>query len=143
MPLWSARRCPNSPDWRPERALLDGAPNSKDDRKHEQWNDGPPLQPTMKAVALKVRYVRREYGIAHRIALQQPASMSPPPAVAGRMRIAVLVGILMMDAMGCDPKERAALQCERGTDCQGVFQPLGCHISAMGKQAVVSHADAP
>jgi hypothetical protein len=60
----------------------------------------------MKGVAPKVGYVRRECGIAHRIAAHQPTSMRPPPAVAGRVGIAVLVGILVMEAMGRDPKQR-------------------------------------
>src|SRR5215472_16169176 len=69
--------------------------------------------------------------------------MRPPPAVARRVGIAVPVGVLMMDTMGCDPKERTALQCECATDGQDTFEPPRCLVPAMREQAVIPHADAP
>src|SRR5690242_18003630 len=59
------------------------------------------------------------------------------------MWVTGLVGVLVMEAMGRDPKERAALQCERAADGQGAFEPPRCLVSAMGEQAVVAHAYAP
>src|SRR4029077_21176176 len=97
----------------------------------------------MKAIAAKVGYVWRECPIAHRVAAHQPACMRPPPAVAGRMRIARLVGILMMEAMGRDPKEGTALQCKGAADGQNSFHPPRGFVAAMGEQAVIPHAYAP
>src|SRR5215813_8936195 len=96
----------------------------------------------MKGIAPKVGHVRREYGIAHRVASHQPTGLRPPPAVARRVGIAVPVGVLMMDTLGCDPKERTALQCEGAADGQGTFEPPRCLVSAMREQAVIPHADA-
>ena len=128
---------------RQERAPADRAPCDEDHRKNEERNSVPFLQPTMKGVAPKVGHVWRECGIAHRVASHQPTGMRPPPAVARRVGIAVPVGVLMMDTVGCDPKERAALQCERAADGQDTFEPPRCLVSAMREQAVISDADTP
>jgi hypothetical protein len=58
------------------------------------------------------------------------------------MRIAILVGILMMNAMRRHPENRSALQRQRGTDRQKIFDPLRSLIPTMREQAVIRHADA-
>src|SRR5262245_23366573 len=97
----------------------------------------------MKGVAPKVGNVARECGIAHRVASHQPAAMRPPPAVPRRVRVATPVGGTVMEAMGRDPKERAALQCETAADCQGAFKLPWRLISAMGEKTVVADAYPP
>jgi len=41
------------------------------------------------------------------------------------MRIALLIGILMMDAVRGHPENRAAFERERSAKGQGIFDPLG------------------
>ena len=77
-----------------------------------------------------------------RIAPDDPSDVSPPAALAGSVRVALAVAVLMMDAMGGHPEDGAAFERERGADGHQVFQPLGRLITAMGQQAVVAHADA-
>src|ERR1051326_4437743 len=97
----------------------------------------------MKGVAPKVGHVRRKRRISHRVASHQPTDMRPPPPVARRMGVAVPVGVLMMDTMGCDPKERSALQCKCAADGEDAFEPPRRFVSTMGEQAVIPHANAP
>ena len=60
----------------------------------------------------------------------------------GRVRIAFLVGELMMNAMRRHPENRTAFERERGAHRQEIFHPLGSLVAAMGQQAVIAHADA-
>lgn len=69
--------------------------------------------------------------------------MRPPFAIQRRVRIAVFIGILMMNAMSGDPENGPAFECKRAADGQEIFDPFGSFIPAMGQQAVIAHADAP
>src|SRR5260370_19147458 len=97
----------------------------------------------MKGISPEVGHVARKCGIAHRVASHQPTGMRPPPAVPRRVGVTGLVGVMVMEAMGRDPEERAALQCERATDGQDAFEPTRSLVSALGEQTVVAHAYAP
>src|SRR5262245_23696822 len=76
------------------------------------------------------------------LARQNPARMGPPGALARRMRIAFLIGMLVMDAMCGDPENRSPFERERATPGEGVFDPLVCLVAAMGEQSVIAHANA-
>src|SRR5215472_620598 len=58
------------------------------------------------------------------------------------MRIAFHVSVLVMDAMRCHPEEWPAFQGQSRAYCQKIFEPLVGLVSAMGEQAVITHADA-
>src|SRR5258708_29897289 len=58
------------------------------------------------------------------------------------MRITFNVSVLVMYAMHRDPEERSAFQRQRGENREKVLNPFVGLVSAMGEQAVISHADA-
>src|SRR5438105_12736078 len=68
--------------------------------------------------------------------------MRPQTAVARRVWVAFLVGVLVMDAMRRNPKYWPAFKSQRSAHCENVFHPLRSLIAAMRKQTVVAHADA-
>ena len=68
--------------------------------------------------------------------------MGPPSAFVRGVRVAFMVGELVMDAMGGNPEDRTAFEREGAADGEDVLQPFGDAIAAMGEQAMVAHADA-
>src|SRR5260370_25424751 len=68
--------------------------------------------------------------------------MSPESAVARGVRIAIFIGILMMNAMRRHPEERASFQRQGSAYGQKIFDPFVSLVSAMREQAVIAHADA-
>ena len=58
------------------------------------------------------------------------------------MRIAFLIGELMMDAVRRHPENRPAFERERRANGQEILHPLRRLISAMREQPVITHADA-
>ena len=58
------------------------------------------------------------------------------------MRIALLIGKLMMNAVRRHPENRPAFQRQRCADGQKIFHPLRSLESAVREQAVIRHADA-
>src|SRR5271165_934876 len=81
-------------------------------------------------------------GVAMRdVTHKHPDDVCPPGTVARRMRIAILVGELMMDAMRGHPEDGTAFQSHSPADGQEVFDPLGYFIRSMSEQAMVAHTD--
>src|SRR5580700_3542093 len=78
------------------------------------------------------------HGLAH----QDPSHMRPPLAVDGRVRIAIVVGELMMNAVRCHPENRSALERQRGAPGQEVLNPFRRPVAAMREQAVITHSNA-
>jgi hypothetical protein len=58
-----------------------------------------------------------------------------------RMRIALFVGVLVMDPMSRNPENRSPFECKGATYRKEIFQPLWRAVSAMRQQPVVPHAD--
>lgn len=77
----------------------------------------------------------------HRLAAQDPSHVRPPGAVDRGMRIAFLVGELMMNAVCGYPEDRAAFERQGRANCQEIFDPLGCFVSPMREQPVIAHAN--
>jgi hypothetical protein len=73
---------------------------------------------------------------------ENPAGVGPPGTVVRGVRIAFLVGVLVMDAVGGDPEDGSALKREATAGCDEVLDPLGNTVSAVREQAVVGDADA-
>src|SRR5882724_6407915 len=78
----------------------------------------------------------------HRSAGEDPSHVRPPFAVAGGMRVAVLVRKLVMNAMSRDPENRSALERQRRAPGEEVFDPFWSLVSAMGYKPMIAHADA-
>jgi hypothetical protein len=73
---------------------------------------------------------------------EDPAGVGPPGAVVRGVRVAFVVGVLMMDAMSGDPEDGTALEGEAATHGDEVLDPLGGSVAAVREQAMVGHADA-
>ncbi len=73
---------------------------------------------------------------------EDPAGVSPPGAVVRRVRVAFLVGVLMMHAMRGYPEDGSAFEGEAAAGGDEVFEPARSLVAAVREQAVVGHADA-
>jgi len=75
-------------------------------------------------------------------ARKNPAGVGPPGTIVRSVRVAFLVGVLMMDAVSGDPEDGTALERETTAHSDEVLDPLGGLVAAMSQQAVIGHADA-
>ena len=73
---------------------------------------------------------------------ENPAGVSPPGAVVRGVGVAFVVGVLMVDAVGGNPEDGAALKGETAAHGDEVLDPLGGPVAAVREQAMVGHADA-
>jgi len=101
-------------------------------------------EPDVDTITGKVRGVATEQrGLGVESAAgENPASVCPPGAVVRGVGVAVVVGVLMMDAVGGYPEDGSALECEASAGRDEVFDPLGGLVTAVREQAVIAHADA-
>src|ERR1051326_6796631 len=76
------------------------------------------------------------------LADHQPHHVRPPAAFARGMRIAGLIGFLMMNAVRRDPENRTTLQRQRPADSEEIFDPKWNLIGPVRVQAMVTHANA-
>src|SRR5580692_5009585 len=67
--------------------------------------------------------------------------MRPPLALDRRMRVAILIRVLVMNAVRRDPENRSAFERERGADGQEVLHPLRSLVATVREQPMISHAD--
>src|SRR5579871_1171246 len=112
--------------------------------QHDHWDVVIFRDPDVKLVFGEVGNVsgQRRGVVVHRLAHQNPSHVRPPLAVDRRVRVAILVGILMMNAVGRHPENRPALERQRGADSQEILDPLRSLVAAVREQAVVAHPDA-
>ena len=68
--------------------------------------------------------------------------MRPEPAVVRRVRIAVVVGVLVVHAVRRDPENRPAFERQRAADGQEVLERLRRLVAAVRVQPVIAEADA-
>ena len=73
---------------------------------------------------------------------ENPAGVGPPRAVVRSVRVAFVVGVLMMDAVGGDPEDGSALECEGAAHGDEVLDPFAGLVAAVREQAMIGHADA-
>src|SRR5580700_753318 len=57
------------------------------------------------------------------------------------MRVAVLIRVLVMNAVRRDPENRTAFERERSADGQKILHPLRRLVPTVREQAMISHAD--
>src|SRR5579864_5858150 len=89
-----------------EGKSADGEENHAEDA---DWNVVVFRDPDVKFIFREVGDVARECGriVMHRFADENPAHMRPPLSVDGGMRVAFLVGVLMVDAVRGHPENRS------------------------------------
>ena len=75
-------------------------------------------------------------------AVQNPAHVRPPFAIARRVRVAGLVRVLMVHAMHGHPVDGTALKRHRAANRHGVLQPLGRGKTSMGELAMITDGNA-
>src|SRR3954470_9750993 len=76
-------------------------------------------------IAHQIGYVTGEYRcvVVQPFAGEDPPHMRPPRAFARRVRIAFVIGILMMDPMGRNPENRPAFERQGSAPGEHVFDP--------------------
>ena len=141
----------------PRRVQSDGGPQehapqhpvpAPEREQHEaERRQGNPMifaDPDVERIASEVGCVFRgdDVVVVQRVAEEDPPHVRPEPAVLRRMRIEVGVGMLMMFAMGRDPEQRAAFECERRADGEEIFDGFRRFIRPVREQPVIGHADA-
>src|SRR5579859_3778162 len=97
----------------------------------------------MKFGFCKIRNVAAErLGILMKaLAHENPSHVRPPLAVDRRMRVALFIGKLVMNAMRRDPENWATLERKGPASGQEIFNPRRCLVAAMREQPVIAHAD--
>ena len=105
----------------------------EDDAQHNHWDVIVFRNPNLKLVLRKIGNVTSESGrvVMHGLSHQNPTDMGPPLAIDRRVRIAFLVGELVMNAMRRHPEDWATFESQGGADRQKVFDPLRSFIGAM------------
>ena len=101
-------------------------------------------EPDVNLVAGEVGSVaaeQRGFGV-HGAAGENPAGVGPEGSVDRGVRVAFLVGVLMVDAVGGDPEDRSALERHGAAGGDEVLDPLGGAEAAMREQAMIGDADA-
>src|SRR3954464_5161461 len=98
----------------------------------------------MDSIASQVGHVAGEYGgiVMQTRATEDPAGVGPPRAFPRRMRIALAIRVLVVDAMGGHPEDWTALQGERAAPRQRILTPLVGLVAPVRQQTVIAHADA-
>lgn len=120
---------------------------SESDLEHagdDEWQVVVLAEPDVDGIAGEVGSVAaEESGLGvESTAGEDPTGVSPPGAVLRGVGIAFVVGVLMMDAVGGDPEDGAALEREAAAGGDEVLDPLGGAVAAVREQAVVRDADA-
>ncbi len=72
------------------------------------------------------------------LAEHDPAHMRPEKALARRMRVALLIGFLMVNTMHGHPENRPAFESQRTANSKEVFQPQWAFVPPVRMQTVVS-----
>src|SRR6266436_4918609 len=90
-------------------------------------------QPDVYFVLGKIRHVARKSRrvMMHRAPGQNPSHVRPPFAVAWGMWVAMLVRVLVVNAMSRHPENRPTFERQRRTPGKEIFHPLRGLISAM------------
>ena len=124
----------------------DKLPATQHKQKHPQSAEGDPVpvaDPSMELIFAKVGDIRQKLGGAavHRLARHDPAHVRPETAIAGRVWVAFLVRVLVMESMHSNPEDRSALKSQSPANCENVFHPLRSFVAAMCEKPMVAHAD--
>src|ERR1051326_4482025 len=132
-------------DAREDGPEQDGYP-PKNQHQHCQdyrWHPMVIVQPQIEAVACQIRRVLgHDPGVVVvGFAEQNPAHVRPPRAVAGGMRIAGQVRMLMVQAVHCYPKDRSTFERQGAAKSEEVLDQDRHLVRTMRVQAVIANAD--
>ena len=120
------------------------ADREQDEAEQRERNVVIGVQPAVEGVGAEVRRIapHQRGVVVVRVAEEDPAHVGPEPAVARRVRIAVVVGVLMVHAVRGDPEDRPALERQRAAEREEVLERLRRLVAAVRVQPVVAEADA-
>jgi hypothetical protein len=118
--------------------------DKKGDAEGRNRDPMPTADPDVEFIFAEVGDVGIEFGRTAVLGLagKEPADVGPEGSIAGRVRVAFFVGVLMMLAVSGNPEDRSAFESERGADGEEVLHPPRCFVAAMSEEAMVAHADA-
>ncbi len=134
----------NDPEADAPEHVWNTADREKEESKDDQGNPMIGVQPDIEAIFGQVwRVLGHQWSIAvFALSDKKPAEVSPPAAITGRVRIAGLIGFLVMDSMGRNPEDRSALERQRATNGKEILKSQRDLIRPMRVQPMVAHADA-
>src|SRR3979490_2614338 len=113
-------------------------------RQHDQRYIIKLVEPAIESLVHQVGCITLQLGLVLelRCAGQDPTNVGPPASVARRVRIALFIGMRMMNAMRRGPLYRSTFEREGATEDQKVLDNFRYFIAAMRHQAMIAHADA-
>src|ERR1017187_6710810 len=79
--------------------------------------------------------------VVHGFAAHDPSHVRPEAAVARAVRVAGLVGELVMHAMRGHPEDRSTFERQGGAGGEEVLKPLGTLEATVRQKTVVAQAD--
>ena len=90
----------------------------KNETQHSDRHPVPAADPNVELILAKVRNVGQKICriVVHGLTGEEPADVCPESAVARRVRVAVLVRVLVMHAMGRDPENWSAFKSQRAAN---------------------------
>src|SRR5579871_422952 len=103
-----------------------------------------PFEPFVKAILEQVPGIAviGRVVVNGRVVDQEPAHVAPEEAGLRAMRVARLIGVLMVHAVDCDPVHGAALPATRAQDGQRMLQPARAGEATVRQQAMIANVDA-
>src|SRR5271166_3037350 len=98
----------------------------------------------MELVFAKIGHVRQQALdlVVHRLAAHDPSHVRPKAAVARAVRIAGLVGDLVMHSVGSHPEDWSALEGQGGASCEEILKPFRTLEATVSEQAMIAQSDA-
>jgi hypothetical protein len=101
------------------------------------------VQPAIEGIRREIGRVLRHHGgvAVMRVAKHDPSHVRPEAAVTRRMRVAVLVGVLVVHAVRRHPEDGAPLERERAAHREEVLECFRCLVAAVRMQPVIPEAD--
>src|SRR5580692_9794685 len=120
------------------------ADRQQDQAQDNHWNVMIFGDPDMKLVFCQIRHITRQRCsvVMHGFPGQNPAHVRPPLTVDRRVRIAFVIGKLMMNAMRGYPEDWSAFKSQSCAGCEEIFDPLRSSVTAMREQPMVAHTNA-
>ena len=128
----------------PPEHVRDAAVGEQPETDDDVRGPVPPRQRQVDAIAGQVRHVAREHGgiVVQTRAAEDPAGVGPPRAFPRRVRIALAIRMLVVDAVSGHPEDRPSLQRERAAPGEGILEPLVGLVAPVRQQTVIAHPDA-
>src|SRR5579859_7552389 len=120
------------------------AKNQQADAERRNRDPMPLADERVEFILAQIGNIGKQRGgmVVQRAPGHDPAHVRPETAVAGRMRIALHVSILVMDSVRRHPEKRAAFKRQCGADGDEIFEPLIRLKSTVREQPMIRNANA-